>query len=152
MGGFNYFVTTNHDSTTTTLDSTAVGNLYSDMWDAGANAGTGYLLMVSTRGKKHLSAEDTSKVQLTRMDSGRGEVVEYLNTDFGRVSVGVNRYLRAADAFLFSRDQVTDVTVRPWMVKPLSTGGDYDRVAIIAEKSLKFKRERHAGKFSALTA
>lgn len=151
MGGFDNFITTNADVTSTSLTTGVVATQLQAIWEAGGNAGAGYQLMVSGRGKRQLSVADTNKINLFRTDMGRGEIVEYLETDFGRTVVGVNRYLLAKDAFLFTRDQVTDVTVRPWVIKPLSTAGDYDRVAIIGEKSMKFKRERHAAKFTNLT-
>lgn len=148
-GGMNFFITSNVDSTTATLTTATVGAQLEKCHQAGCDI-DGYMLLTGYRGKKQVSLLDTDKVQITREDAGRGMVVEYLDTDFGRVAMGFSRYCNNEDAFGFSRDQAKIRTLRPWRVEDLGKTRDAREVMAVAEKGLQFERQQHAFKFTAL--
>lgn len=149
MGGFLYYIASNIDSTNTSLTEDAIGDQLEAMYGAGATPGQAWTLACNLKNKRVLSAIGT--VELMRADTGRGTVVDYFDTDVGRVQTQVSRYFEDSDAVLYTRENVQLLDFRPWRVEPLSKTGDADSVQIVAEKTLKFKRQSHCARFSALT-
>jgi hypothetical protein len=109
-------------------------------------------LVVGPKTKRVISAWKTDlTINSARVDNGRGQVVDYFDSDFGRVSVILDRWCRTQDAFGFNRDQVELATLRPLQFEPLAKTGDSIKGQIVGEKTLKVRRQAHAFRFSALT-
>lgn len=148
MGGFLYYISSNEDSTSTAITEDAIGDQLEAMYDAGASPGAGFVFASNLANKRVISAIGT--VEVMRADNGRGTVVDYFDTDVGRVQCLVSRYFEDSDAILYTRDQAKLLTLRPWQLAPLAKTGDADRMMMVCEKTFVLKRESHAAKFSAL--
>lgn len=149
MGGMRQFITTNVDSTTTTITE---ATLLAQMQAAYEAGGMPDRLVVGPKTKRVISAWTTNlSIRTGREDMGRGQVVDYFDSDFGRCSIILDRWVRTADAIGFNRDQAEVATLRPIQFQPLAKTGDSIEGQIVGEKTLKFRRERHAFQFNALT-
>lgn len=151
MGGLLYFITTNHNSTSGPFTLAALGDQMQNIYDQGAAPGEGIVLAMNLANKRVINALDASKVQLGRMDNGRGDVVDYMDTDTGRLQFLISRYFENSDAVMYSQDQMALGTLRPWSLEPLAKTGDADSVQLVGEFTTVVKRQSHAAKFSALT-
>ncbi len=149
MGGLQYFISTNVDSTTTILTETALLDQIQITWDAGGEVDRAVL---GAKQKRTGSAFNTNiDIQVARADNGRGQTVDYFDSDFGRVSLLLNRWCRTSDLFLFNRDQAELLTLRPMQFEMLGKTADSQQGHILAEKTFVFRRQQHAARFSALT-
>lgn len=149
MGGLDYFITTNEDSSTTTITEATLLAQAQAVFDAGGRVDRA---VMGSKQKRVVSAFNTNiTINVERSEATRGQTVEYFVSDFGTISLLLNRWCRVSDLFLYSRDQVELTTLRPFLFEPLAKTGDSVKAQILAEKSLKLRREKHAAKFSALT-
>lgn len=148
MGGLNYWITTNVDSTTTTLTEAALLTQLQACYDAG---GAPDRIITGGTQKRNISALNSTNIRLTRDDNVRGQVVDFYDSDFGRQSVVLDRWMRKADLFIFGRDQAVVNTLRPFQFEMLAKTGDAVKGEVLGEKSFKFHRSTWAAKFSALT-
>lgn len=148
MGGLDYYITTNVDSTTTAPTAAAFLDMAEDIFGTGGNPDR---LLVGPKQKRVISAIDSDDIRRGRMDNGLGQTIDYFDSDFGRWDIILHRRLRLSDAFLFSRDQAEVLTLRPWQFEMLGKTGDSLKGQIVGEKSLKFEAERWAGQFTAFT-
>lgn len=152
LGGMTAFIQTHVDSSTTTLTDTALATLVGDAWDDGGNPN---LVEVGFAQKRVISGFDSTLVRYVAgspADGARGQIVDRVDIDgVGSVFVALNRWVRSSDLFLRRHEQLTIVTLRPWMYEQLAKTGDSRHGQVLAEKTLKFKNERHAGRMSALT-
>lgn len=140
------------DSTTTDLagatGETAVLNLLQASFDRGGNPDT---LLVNGANKRKISAWNADRQRYTQDERVRGQIVDRYDSDFGPLYVILHRWLRTSDVVAISREQATICTLRPQVFVPLAKTGDRDHAHIVCEKTLRFRRERHAARFSALT-
>jgi Family of unknown function (DUF5309) len=149
MNGLISFVTTNVDSTTTTITEATLLAQMQAAYDLG---GLPDRLVVGSKTKRVISAFASGlTLNSARVDNGRGTIVDYFDSDFGRVSVILDRWCRTQDAFGFNRDQVELSTLRPLQFEPLAKTGDSIKGQIVGEKTLKVRRQKHGFRFSALT-
>jgi hypothetical protein len=151
MGGFIDFISTNVDSTTTDLTETAFLDSIQDMYDAGG-AGDGLIAQVGSKQKRTISAWDTSiTINVNRSEGARGTVVDVFQSDFGDATIVLNRNVRTKDLFLYTRDQAQLCVLRPMQFEMLAKTGDSMKGQVLRECTLKFYRQAHAARFSALT-
>ena len=148
MGGMTYYITTNVDSTAGALTDTRLLDMMERCWSLG---GSPDKALLGSKQKRVVSAFDSSDIRLGRLDAGRGQVVDFFDTDFGRVDFVLHRWMRPTDLILFSREQAVIKTLRPFQFKMLGDTGDSVKGMIVGEKTLKFEAERWAGRFTALT-
>jgi len=148
MGGMTFFITTNVDTTTTQVSSSSILDMLQDIYDAGGNPNRA---LVGSRQKRNVSAIDSDDIRLGRADNGRGQTVDYFDSDFGRIDFVLHRRMRSTDMIFFNRDQATLKTLRPLQFKMLGDTGDSVKGMIVMEKTLQFEAERWAGRFTALT-
>lgn len=148
FGGFSYYITTNVDAATTSITETPLLNQIQACYDKG---GSPNRLLAGSKQKRNVSAIRSTDIRLGRADVGRGQVVDYFDSDFGRVDIVLDRWVRPSDLFLFAREQATIRTLRPWQFQMLATTGDSVKGMIVAEKTLQFEAERWAARFTALT-
>ena len=149
FGGLNYWISTNVDSTTTVITETLLLNQIQSCYDAG---GSPDRLVVGSKQKRTISGFAVGiTVQTFRPDTERGTVVDFFDSDFGRVSTLLNRWVNKPHAFLFSRDQAEVVTLRPMQFEMLSKTGDSEKGQVVCEKGFKLRAQQHAAVFNALT-
>ena len=148
MGGFTYFISSNVDSTTTQLSESALLTQLQACYDAG---GAPDRTIVGSKQKRNISAINTASIRYSQDTNVRGQVVDYYDSDFGRVSVVLDRWCRTSDLFLFSRDQAEVNTLRPFQFEMLAKTGDSIKGQVVGEKTLKFRRQNWAARFTALT-
>lgn len=149
MGGLIDFITTNVDSSTTTITEAKWLDQMQAVFSAGGSVDR---LVVSPKAKRVISAFVAGiTVNANLSDRRRGQVIEVLQSDFGQTSILLNRWCRTADVFGFSRDQATVKTLRPLQIERLAKTGDAEQCQILSESTLQFERQKHAFRFSALT-
>lgn len=148
MGGINSFITTNVDSATTVFSEAALITQLQASYDAG---GAVDRLLVPSKQKRIMSSFNTAAVRYSQDTNVRGQVVDYYDSDFGRQTVVLDRWLRVNDVLGFSRDQAEVSTLRPMQFEMLAKTGDSIKGEILAEKTLKFRRQQWAFRFNALT-
>lgn len=148
-GGLEYFITTNVDTTTTTLTFSAIRTQMQNIYNSGGMADR---LLVPVARKAAIDDFDDTDVRLTRGDNGRGQTVETLHTSFGDVLIVMSREVDSTDLFLFRRDNVRLRPLRPMQFVPLAKTGDATRGMLVSEIGLEVRADAHAARFSALTA
>ncbi len=148
MGGFAYYISTNVDSTTTTLSDSAFMAQMQACFDAGGNPDR---FVVGSKQKRVVSGLDSTNIRYQQQTNTRGQVVEFYDTDFGRVSIILDRWALTNQGFLFSREQATLATLRPMQFEMLAKTGDSVKGQVVAERSMRFRRQSHAAMFNALT-
>lgn len=148
MGGMLNYISTNVDSSTTTLTDSALLVQMQACFDAG-----GYpdRLLVGSKQKRMISGLDSSVIRYDQTTNVRGQVVDYYDSDYGRVSVILDRWVPPHNAILFERDQATIETLRPLQFEMLAKTGDAENGQIVGEKSFRFRMQQHAAAFTALT-
>lgn len=153
MGGLSYYITAGNgatvDSSTTTFSESALLAMLQACYE---NGGSPDRAVMGPKNKRLGSAfVSAGTLQVMRPDNERGTVVDYFDSDFGRISLLLDRWVRTADVFVFEREQVQIATLRPLVFEMLAKTGDSMKGQIVCEKSLKVRRFSHAGRFSALT-
>ena len=149
-GGFDYWITSNIDSSSTALTPTLVETQMQACYDAG---GVPNMLTASPATMKDLN--DISNTNIVRVqidDPRRGrQRAHVLLTEFGDVMLVRNRFCSATDAFLWTQSQAIRRIFDPIQYEMLSKTGDSMKGQIVCEEGLEFKGEQHAAKFNALT-
>lgn len=152
-GGLRYFITTNVDSTATTLTVTGANSIETRQ-QSGYNAG-GFadIIMANPVAFQTLnSLADTLVVRQTLDDPMRGRVrVSWVDTEFGSVLMARNRWCAPSDAFGISTENVTRRVLQPLIYEKLAKTGDSDQGQIVCEEGLEVKGEQHLFRFNALT-
>lgn len=149
MGGFDYYITTNVDSSSTAPTEAILLAAMQTCFVAGGEPDR---LVVGPKQKRVISALAAGlQIQIGRTDNGRGQIVDYFDCDFGRISILMNRWARVSDGYLFARDQAELTTLRPLTFEMLAKTGDSKKGQIVSERSMKFRRQQHAYKFTAFT-
>jgi hypothetical protein len=147
-GGINYWITTNVDSATTQITSATLLDQMQACWDLG---GVPDRCLGNSTQIRAISALDEGDIRLGRMDTGRGQTVQYFDSDFGRLSMVLHRWANTKNLFLFSREQAQQKVLRPLRFEMLAKTGDSIKGQIVKEMGLQFEAERWAAKFTALT-
>ena len=148
MGGINYWITTNVDSTSTSFSDSVLLTQLAACFNAGGRPDR---LVVGTKAKYGLSGINSSEIRYQQQTDRRGQKVDFYVSDFGVTSIVLNRWCLPNQAFLFSRDQATISVLRPTQFEMLAKTGDSMQGQVVAEKSMKFRVQSHAAKFTALT-
>lgn len=153
MGGLAYYITAANgstiDSSTTTFSESSLLAMLQGCYDLGGAPDRA--VMGSKNKRLGSSFVSSGTLQVMRPDNERGTVVDYFDSDFGRISLLLDRWCRTADVFVFEREQTQIATLRPLIFEMLAKTGDSMKGQIVCEKTLKVRRFSHAGRFSALT-
>lgn len=149
MGGLDYFISTNVNTSSTQLTVATLATLQQDAYDQG---GAWDRIMANPKSLGDLDAtDDTSRVQQTFEDSRRGrQPAMSVDTEFGRLMVVRNRWVDPHHAFGFNREGVIRRVLRPLIFEKLAKTGDSDKGQIVCEEGLEVKGEEHMGKFVGL--
>ena len=149
MGGIDYFTTALVDSTTTTISESSTLDMLQAAFNAGGRPDR---LMVGTKQKRRISGWIANlTLQESLSTDVRGQTVDYFDSDFGRISILLNRWVRDNNAYGFARDQATVETLRPLVFEMLAKTGDSMKGQLVGEKTMRFRRAGQAFKFTALT-
>src|SRR5215831_17216172 len=153
MGGLAYFIVAGNgsviDSATTTFSESALLAMLQACYD---NGGSPDRAIMGSKNKRLGSGFVSSgQIQVMRPDNERGTVVDFFDSDFGRISLILDRWCRTADVFVFEREQTQITTLRPLVFEMLAKTGDSIQGQIVSEKTMKVRRFPHAGRFTALT-
>lgn len=150
MGGFTNYISTNHYSTATAFTEAILLGRLQAAYDYGGRVDR---ITTNSTLKRAISAFAATplSVNVNQSDRVRGTVVDVYDSDFGRVSVLLNRWCDTGDVFGWDRDQAELCTLRPMQFEMLSKTGDSVYGQIVGEYTLKFRRERHAFRCSAVT-
>lgn len=148
MGGMAFYITTNVDSTTTAITDTALVAQAQAAFDAG---GSPKVVLAGSAQKRKISLFESSVIRRTGGDNERGVRVDEYMTDFGDLSVKLDRWVRKTDLFGYDPEQVELETLRPLQFEMLAKTGDSIKGQIVGEYTLAVRRQKHAFRFSALT-
>lgn len=148
MGGFVFYITTNVDSSTTTITEALLLNQLQAAFNNGGNPDR---IVVNPVQKRNVSQFGSSNIRYVQNTNVRGQTVDFYESDFGQVSLVIDRWCRTQDLFIFARDQATVGTLRPLVFEMLAKTGDSIKGQVVGEKTLAFHRESWAARFSALT-
>jgi hypothetical protein len=148
MGGMPYYITSNVDSSTTTLTDSALLVQMQACYQAGGNPDR---LVVGPKQKRVISGLDSTLIRYVQGTNIRGQVVDFYDSDYGRTSVLLDRWATVNQAFLFAREQATISTLRPMQFEMLAKTGDATNGQVVGEKTFKFRMQSHAAMFTALT-
>lgn len=154
MKGIRQFITTNVTNVAGALALTQVNALAQKIYDAGGFAtGGDYKVMVAAKQKIALSALDASKVTLTRAENKRGQVADYLVTDFGEFEIVLNQNLSSDELILAdaNRMAIKPLATREFGHTYMGAKGDYDTGIIVGEYTLEFKQEKAHGRLKGLS-
>lgn len=149
-GGFDYWITSNVDSSSTALTPTLVETQMQACYDKG---GVPDMLTAAPVTMKDLNdIADTNIVRVQIDDPRRGrQRAHMLLTEFGDVMLVRNRFCSPTDAFLWTQGQAIRRVFDPIIYELLAKTGDSMKGQIVCEEGLQFKGEQHAAKFNALT-
>lgn len=148
-GGLDYFIVTNVDSTTTNITEALLVDQMQATFNTGGNVD---ILVVGGIQKRKISAFDRSSIVLSRDDNVRGAVVDYIDADFGRIYIVLDRWVPTRFAFGLERQYISMVWFDRWFSEPLAKTGDRQQWQIVGEGSMKVKNEQAHFKFTALQA
>ncbi len=149
-GGLSYWLTSNVDSSSTTLTTSNLDTQLQACYNAG---GIPNLLIANPASLSTLNdTTNTSTVRHTFDDPRRGrQSVMSIYSEFGEVSVTRNRWVNAETAFLVTKENVQRRVIQPLVVEALAKTGDSDKVQILCEEGLQVKGQQHMAYFSGLT-
>lgn len=148
FGGLDFFIATGVDSSTTTLTDALLLTQLQNSFNRGGNVD---LLLVGGTQKKLISAFDASKISLARDDRIRGSVVDFYDSDFGRVYIVLDRWVPLRFLFGIELQYINLAWFDRFFVEALAKTGDRQQWQLIAEASMKVRNEKAHFKFTALT-
>src|SRR5690606_29178400 len=145
MGGMAYYMTANVDDSTNNLDFGAIRDQLQAIYEAGGRADT---LLCSVPAKPVIDDFNDEEVRYTRVDNGRGMIVDVLYTSFGTLTVIMSRWVQPSDLFIYNRANLKIRPLRPMQFVPLDKTGDSTRGMVVSETSFELQGPRHAARFS----
>ena len=148
MGGLTQYITTNVDSTTTTLTDTALLDMLETVFTAGGQPTD---ILVGAAAKRTISTFESSILQRDTGSNERGVMVDTFLSDFGTVRVRLDRWVRPNDLFIIDRNDLELGVLRPWQFEMLAKTGDSMKGQVVGEFTLKVKNASHHARFTALT-
>ena len=156
LAGLQDLITTNVNSTETTMEQTTGGGqdsfnaLLQACFEAG---GTPSQVYCGGTQKTHISDDWNSNITRMTQNALRTVevVVDFYHTDFGQVSVDFHRALTVAQVFILQMDLLEQGYITPWMTQDLAITGDKRARQIIGEYTMICKVEKAQGLFDRLT-
>lgn len=146
MGGLRNFIKTNvTDAAGTDLTLKHLGDAFQAIFEAGGFAtGGNYKIVVGAKQKRALSAADVDKINITRQDNGRGQVVDHFLSDFGSAEILLNNNVAPDEVFIIdaNRAEIKPLQGRDFTHQYLGVKGDYNEGQIVGEFTLLLKQEQ----------
>ena len=149
-GGLSYWISSNSDTSTSTL---TIAGLEALMQKCYNNGGVPDLLIANPASFATLNAvSDSNRVRTVIDDPRRGRVpVTSVFHEFGETQMVRNRWCHTETAFVVQKDGIQRRIIQPLIVEALAKTGDSDSVMLLCEEGLQVKGESHMAKFTGLT-
>lgn len=154
MAGIRSLIATNVTNVGGAVSTTPINELAQKIYEKGGFAtGGDYKVIVGAKQKMAISGTDSNKIQLTRSENTRGQVVDKIVTDFGEFEIVLNNNVAADELFLVDANRMA---IRPLVTREfghtyLGVKGDYTTGMIVGEYSLEFKQEKAHGRLKGLS-
>lgn len=145
MGGIRQFIQTNVNNANATLTLKHLGDAFQAIYEAGGFAtGGNYKIIVGAKQKRAISAIQDANVNLTRVDNGRGVVVDHFLSDFGAAEIILNNNLAPDEVLIVdaNRIEIKPLQGRDFAHTFLGAKGDYVEGQIVGEFTLEFQQEK----------
>lgn len=145
MGGLRQFIKTNVTNAGGAVTLDKLGDAFQAIFEAGGFASGGnYKIVVGAKQKRAISAIDVDKVNITRQDNGRGQVVDHFLSDFGAAEIILNNNVAADEIFIvdLNRIEIKPLQGRDFSHQYLGAKGDYVEGQIVGEYTLKLVQEQ----------
>lgn len=146
MGGIRQFIQTNViNASSAALTLTHLGDAFQAIYEAGGFAtGGNYKIIVGAKQKRAISAIQDANVNLTRVDNGRGVVVDHFLSDFGAAEIILNNNLAPDEVLIVdaNRIEIKPLQGRDFSHTYLGAKGDYVEGQIVGEFTLEFHQEK----------
>lgn len=146
MGGLRNFIETNViNANGEDITLAKLGDAFQAIFEAGGFASGGnYKIIVGAKQKRAISAIDVDKVNITRQDNGRGQVVDHFLSDFGAAEIVLNNNVAPDEIFIIdaNRAEIKPLQSRDFSHQYLGVKGDYVEGQIIGEYTLVLKQEQ----------
>ncbi len=147
-GGLDFYIATGVDSSTTTITDAKLLDQLQNSFDRG---GMVDLLAVGGTQKRKISAFNSSDIRFSRDENIRGAVVDWYDSDFGRIFIVLNRWVPTRFAFGLEKQYIDLVWFDPFFVEMLAKTGDRQQWELIGEVTMRVRNEKAHFKFNALT-
>lgn len=147
-GGLDFYIVTGVDSTTTTITDAALTDQLQNSFNRGGNVD---LLAVGGTQKRNISGFNSADIRFAREENIRGAVVDFFDSDFGRIFIVLNRWVPTRFAFGLEKQYIDMTWFDPFFVEMLAKTGDRQQWELIGEVTMKVRNERAHFKFTALT-
>lgn len=148
MGGLDYYISSNVDSSTTSLTLAKINDQMQASFDAGGNVDK---LVVGGAQKRKINLFDSDDIRFSQDENIRGAVVDYLDLDFGRVYIMLDRWVPSDMLFGLETQYVNMVWFDTFFMEALAKTGDRQQYQLVGECSMKVKNQKAHFKFNALT-
>jgi hypothetical protein len=148
MGGLAYYITTNLDTTTTSLTLSSINSNWQNSYNNGGMIDT---LLVGPTQRRNISQFDQAAIRLDRTDAVRGQVVAEIDSDFGTALVVLDRFVNKSDLFGLDRQWIDFANLDPITFELLSKTGDSMRGQVVGEKSMRIRLQKRMFRMSTLT-
>ena len=146
MGGIRQFIKTNvQDAANGKLTLEMLGDAFQDIFEAGGfEQGGDYKIVVGAKQKRALSAADADKINISRQENARGQVVDYFLSDFGGAEIVLNNNLAPDEVLIIdaNRIEIKPLQSREFAHKYLGSKGDFIEGQIVGEYTLLFEQEQ----------
>lgn len=154
MKGVRSYIQTNvTDASAAALGANHINDLAQSIYEKGGFASGGnYKILVPAKQKRAISAFDTNKVQISRSENSRGEVVDNFVSDFGSFEIALNNNLNADELMIVdtNRASIRPLSDREFFHKYLGDKGDYVTGTLVGEYTLEFRQEKAHGRLKNL--
>lgn len=154
MGGIRSFIQTNvDDAGGEQITYEMINDVMQDIYEAGGFASGGdFKIIAPAKQKRAISAFQDSEVRLNRTENTRGQIVDYLVSDFGQAEIVLNNNLEPNEIFIVD---VNRLSIHPlkdseFSHEYLGKKGDYFEGQIVGEYTLQMLQEKAAGRIKNL--
>lgn len=149
-GGLDHYITTNNDSSSEWLTVDSIQAMQQLAYD---NGGAFDVIVGNPQVFQALNnITGSERVQTQDITSGaRGRrKAQFIETEYGTITLIRNRWLLPTDAFCIKRGNVKRRVLRPMSLTKLAKSDDTDTYMVVSEAGFQVQGEAHMGKFSAL--
>ena len=151
-GGFDFFVSSNVDTTSTWLTVEGIEQRLQTAYNAGGSFE--YIMAQPDKfgALNNLTGnERVQNVEITDARRGRSRA-QIVMTEFGEVQLVRNRWMKKNNAFGFSRDNFIYRAFQPLVTEKLAKTKDTESYMMVCEGGFEVKGQAHMAKWSALDA
>lgn len=141
----NYIATNVFNAAGVGVTGTLINDSAQAIYEKGGFAtGGDFAIMVGAKQKRALSAVDVNKIQLTRGENTRGQVVDQFVTDFGAFEIVLNNNLAADELFIVDKNRmaIRPLVGREFFHKYMGEQGDYTRGILVGEYTFELQQEK----------